>query len=163
MNTGQMLLAVGAIMLLSSMVLRFNRAVLTTDEVMYNSKFNVLASSLCTSLIDEAKQKAFDEATTETAISDLTKLSATMQADGGENYDEFDDFDDFHNYYRVDSTSIPRETFYISSKVTYVNLANPIAATTSKTWHKMITVTVLGPSMKVPVTISSIYSYWFFR
>lgn len=163
MNTGQMLLAVGAIMLLSSMVLRFNRAVLTTDEVMYNSKFNVLASSLCTSLIDEAKQKAFDEKTVDAAISDVTKLSAKLEAENGEDYDEFDDFDDFHNYLRTDSTSIPHEVFYLSSKVTYVDLTNPIKATTSKTWHKMITVTVLGPSMKVPVQISSIYSYWFFR
>ena len=63
MNTGQMLLTVGALILLSTMIMRFNRSVLTSDEVMYNSKYNVLASSLCVSFIEEARGKAFDQNT----------------------------------------------------------------------------------------------------
>ena len=163
MNTGQMLLALGALMLLSSMVLRFNRTVLTSDEVMYNSKFNVLAASLCTSLIDEAKSKAFDEETDGAAISDLNKLSASLKADGSETYETFNDFDDFHNYIRTDSTSIPGEVFYLTCKVNYVEPTTSIKITTSKQWHKMITVTVMSSSMKDPVQISSVYSYWYFR
>ena len=158
-----MLMALGALMLLSAVILRFNRTVLTSDEVMYNSKFNVLAASLCTSLIDEAKSKAFDEKTDGAAISDITKLSPDLKADGGETYATFNDFDDFHNYIRTDSTSIPGEVFYLTCKVNYVEPTSSLKITTSKQWHKMITVTVMSSSMKDPVQISSVYSYWYFR
>jgi len=163
MNTGQMLMALGALMLLSAVILRFNRTVLTSDEVMYNSKFNVLAASLCTSLIDEAKSKAFDEKTDDAAISDLDKLSSKLKAESGETYATFNDFDDFNNYIRTDSTSIPGEVFYLTCKVNYVKPTSSLKITTSKQWHKMITVTVMSSSMKDPVQISSIYSYWYFR
>jgi len=166
MNTGQMLLALGALMLLSSMVLRFNRTVLTSDEVMYNSKFNVLAASLCTSLIDEAKSKAFDEKTDGAAISDITKLSPDLKTDGGENPKDnstFNDFDDYNGYIRTDLTSIPGEVFYLTCKVNYVETTTAIKTTTSKQWNKLITVTVMSPSMKDSVQISSVYSYWYFR
>jgi len=163
MNTGQMLLSLGALILLSTMVLRFNRTVLTSDEVMYSSKFNVLAASLCTSLIDEAKSKAFDENTDGAAISDVNKLSTTLGKDGGETYATFNDFDDFNNYIRTDSTSIPGEVFYLTCKVNYIETTTAIKTTTSKQWNKLITVTVMSPSMKDPVQISSLYSYWYFR
>jgi MSHA pilin protein MshD len=162
MNTGQMLLTVGALILLSTMILRFNRAVLTSDEVMYNSKFNVLASSLCTSIIEEARGKAFDQETDSASVSSVSLLSSTLGPDFGEKYEDFNDFDDFNEYIKIDST-MPSAVFYVTSKVTYVEPTNPIKVTTSKTYHKMITVTVLSSSMKDPVAMSSTYSYWFFR
>lgn len=162
MNTGQMLLTLGALILLSSMILRFNRSVLTSDEVMYNSKYNVLASSLCVSLIEEARGKAFDQNTVGAAVNNLTKLSATLGKEG-ETYENFNDFDDFNNYVRTDST-MPSAVFYVTSKVTYVERnSTTISATANRTWHKMITVTVLSPSMKDPVKMSSTYSYWYYR
>lgn len=162
MNTGQMLLTVGALILLSTMILRFNRSVLTSDEVMYNAKFNVLAASLCTSIIEEARGKAFDQNTDSAAVSNVSQLSTTLGPDFGETYDKYNDFDDFNGFVKVDST-MPSAIFYTTSKVTYIEATNPIKVTTSKTWHKMITVTVMSSSMKDPVTISSTYSYWFFR
>ena len=162
MNTGQMLLTVGALILLSSMILRFNRSVLTSDEVMYNSKFNVLASSLCVSVIEEARGKAFDQNTDSAAVSKTDQLSNTMGPDFGEKYEDFNDFDDFNGYIRIDST-MPSAIFYVTSKVTYIEHTSPIKATTNRTWHKMISVTVMSSSMKDPVKMSSTYSYWFYR
>ena len=162
MNTGQMLLSLGALILLSTMILRFNRAVLTSDEVMYNSKFNVLASSLCTSLIEEARGKAFDQETDSAAVTKTDQLSTTMGPDFGEKYESFNDFDDFDGFVKVDST-MPSAIFYVTSKVTYVEANNLLNIVTKKTWHKMITVTVMSSSMKDPVQMSSTFSYWFFR
>lgn len=163
MNTGQTFLALGALIMLSTMVLRFNRTILTSDEVMYSSKFNVLAASLATSLIDEAKSKAFDQKTDTAVVNDINQLSPQLKADGSETYATFNDFDDFNDYIRQDTTSIPGETFWVTSKVYYVESLNPIKITTNKTWHKMIVVTVINSTMKDPVKISSIYSYWYFR
>lgn len=162
MNTGQTFLAVGAIILLSSMVLRFNRTVLTSDEVMYNSKFNVLASSLCVSVIEEARGKAFDQNTDSAAVSNVNQLSATLGPDFGETYEDYNDFDDYNGYVKTDST-MPSAIFYITAKVTYVKNEHPIKPTANRTWHKMITVTILSSAMKDPVKMSSTYSYWFYR
>ncbi len=162
MNTGQMLLSLGALILLSTMVLRFNRTILTSDDVMYNSKFNVLASSLCTSLIEEAKGKAFDKATDSTAVNNLNQLSAVLGPETGETYEDFNDFDDFNGLVKVDST-MPSAVFYVTSKVTYIDASDPNKVSTNPTWRKAITVTVMSPSMSRSVQMSSIYSYWYFR
>ncbi|HEY4755473.1 MAG TPA: hypothetical protein VIH28_05385 [Ignavibacteriaceae bacterium] len=162
MNTGQMLLSLGALIFLSTIVLRFNRAVLTSDEVMYNSKFNVLAASLCTSLIEEARGKAFDQETDSAAVTKVDQLSTTLGPDFGETYETFNDFDDFNGFVKVDST-MPSAVFYVTSKVTYVEANNILNILTKRSWHKMITVTVMSSSMKDPVQMSSTFSYWYFR
>lgn len=162
MNTGQMLLSLGALLLLSTMILRFNRSVLTSDEVMYNSKFNVLASSLCTSIIEEARGKAFDESTVNNAVTKTDELSKNLGSETGETYETFDDFDDFNGYVRVDST-MPSAVFYVMSKVDYIVVSSLVKPVSSPTWHKRITVTVISPSMKDPVQMSSTFSYWYFR
>jgi len=162
MNTGQMLLSLGALIFLSTIVLRFNRAVLTSDEVMYNSKFNVLAASLCTSLIEEARGKAFDQETDSAAITKVDQLSTNLGPDFGETYETFNDFDDFNGFVKVDST-MPSAVFYVTSKVTYVEANNILNILTKRSWHKMITVTVMSSSMKDPVQMSSTFSYWYFR
>lgn len=79
MNTGQTMLAVGAMMLLSFLVLRFNSVHITSAQASYNAKFGIVATSLANSLIEEAKDKAFDELvldTTKTILSanDFSKL-----------------------------------------------------------------------------------------
>ena len=162
MNTGQMLLSLGALIFLSTIVLRFNRAVLTSDEVMYNSKFNVLAASLCTSLIEEARGKAFDQETDSAAITKVDQLSTNLGPDFGETYETFNDFDDFNGFVKVDST-MPSAVFYVTSKVSYVEANNILNILTKRSWHKMITVTVMSSSMKDPVQMSSTFSYWYFR
>src|SRR4030065_494265 len=162
MNTGQMLLTVGALILLSSIIFRFNRAVMTSDEVMYNSKFNVLAASLCTSLIEEARGKAFDQETDSAAVTKVDQLSTTLGPDFGETYETFNDFDDFNGFVKVDST-MPSAVFYVTSKVSYVEANNILNILTKRSWHKMITVTVMSSSMKDPVQMSSTFSYWYFR
>ena len=50
MNTGQTMLAMGAMMLLSFLVLRFNSIHLTSAQASYNSKFGIVATSLANSL-----------------------------------------------------------------------------------------------------------------
>lgn len=162
MNTGQMLLTMGAIILLSTMVLRFNSSLLTSDDVMYNAKFNVLASSLATSLIEEAKGKAFDQNTDGAAVSATNMLSATLGPESGEIYPDFNDFDDFNGFVRVDST-MPSAVFYVTSKVTYVSAADPNTVSSTQTWRKVISVTIMSPSMSNPVQMSSIYTYWYYR
>lgn len=164
MNTGQTLLTIGAMYLLSLLILQTNKNFMMTEDVMMNSKFGVLAVSLGTSLIEEASSKAFDANTDTSAISDVNLLT---QASGlgpkaGESYPNFNDFDDFNNFSKIDTT-MPSAPFKIQCSVVYINPSNPEAAVNYRTWHKKIIVTVSSKFMPDTVKLSSIYSYWFFR
>lgn len=162
MNTGQLLLTTSAIVLLSLLILRVNNGFLSTNQVMMENKFNVLAISLGSSLLEEATGKAFDENTVENTVSTLSSLS-TIGVDAGEVYPDFDDFDDFNNLVKVDST-LPSAVFTIRCQVSYTSPSNPNSTTgTTKTWHKKLTVSVSSPSMVDTIRFSTIYSYFYYR
>jgi MSHA pilin protein MshD len=166
MNTGQTILTAGAMMLLSILVLRVGSSTLVTQDSMYNSKFGILAISLASSFLEQATQKAFDEATKEDFVTSINSL--TLKSDfgagkeAGEHKDSlhtYDDFDDFHEYTNVDST-MPSALFKINCTVNYVNPSISGFISTDRTWHKMMTVTVTSPSMKDTVTLNKVFSYW---
>ncbi len=123
MNTGQSLLSIGALFLLSLTVLRVNNSILITDSVMQESKFGILATSLATSLIEKASKKAFDANTyadAVTTLSELTSAGGMGPGSGEEAPDSCNDFDDFNGY--IDSvTNLPSAKFYLSAEVCYVN------------------------------------------
>ncbi len=74
MNTGQMMLTIGALILLSLVVLRVNNGFLNTNSVLIDSKLGVLATSVATSIIEEATGKAFDEKTDGASVSKTNRF-----------------------------------------------------------------------------------------
>ena len=166
MNTGQMLLTLGALVLLSTLTLRVNTSQLTTQETMQNTKFGVLAISLATSIMEEASEKAFDESTVDDWVDNINLLTSKNKfgADTGENPDSsntFDDFDDFDGYSIVDST-MPSAVFNISCIVDYVDPDDADFLTITSTWHKQLTIKVTSPSMADSIEMTKIFSYWKF-
>ncbi|GAB4298681.1 MAG: hypothetical protein Kow0098_24240 [Ignavibacteriaceae bacterium] len=164
MNTGQSLFAIGALLILSLTVLRFNNNILQTDNIMLDSKSTILAVSLATSLIEEANRKAFDAASAENAVVDVADLTDAYSLGPGwwETRETYNDFDDFNGFTET-ITNLPAAIFNISCEVSYVSPDNPDGKVNYKTWHKKLTVTVDSPSMENPVILSTIYSYWNFR
>ena len=164
MNTGHMMLSVGAMMLLSVLLLNVNSNILNTNNVLYDSKFGILAISLGTSIIEEANSKSFDVATNGDAINDVNLLtpSAGLGPAMGEVYPNFNDFDDFNGFTRTIS-NMPSAVFKESCVVNYVLDTNPSITSTNKTWHKRIDVFVSSPSMRDTLKLSSVCSYWYFR
>jgi len=167
MNTGQMLITIAALLLLSLVILRINNVFFSTSSVMLDTKFGVLAVSLGTSIIEEANSKAFDKATDTTSISQTSVLTtvASLGPEAGEIYPNFNDFDDFNGYVRstAGDSSFQSAPFYISCQVGYITPSNPESFVSSQTWHKKINVTVTSPSMKDTIRLSSVFSYWYFR
>ena len=164
MNTGQSLFSIGALLLLSLTILRVNANILTTDGVMQNSKLGVLAISLATSMIEEASKKAFDAASANDAVVNLSELTEPSGLGPGtgeteENYNDFDDYNGFSKHV----AGLPSAEFDVSCVVNYVNPGDLNGLVMTKTWNKKITVTVSSPSMSDTVRLSSIYSYWHFR
>lgn len=161
MNTGQMLITIGALALLAIVILRVNTNFLNTNTVLMENKFGVLAVSLGTSVLEEAKGKAFDQNTDSSAVTGLNELS-TLGPESGETDPLFNDFDDYNGLIRIDST-MPSAPFKIECDVSYINPNDPDGSSASKTWHKKLTVTVTSEFMVDTISISSIYSYWYFR
>jgi len=164
MGSGQMFLTIGAMTIFSFLILRLNMANLSTEDGMMNGKFGILAVSLASSVMEDACSKAFDNVTDENAYKSTSYLTASnlLGPENGETYDTFNDFDDFNGYTRIDST-LPSARFRVTAKVAYINPSDPDVATTSKTWHKKIIVTVSSPSMQDTIRLSQVFSYWSFR
>jgi hypothetical protein len=158
------MLTIGAMLLLSTLMLRVNTNNLTTDSIRAEAQYGVLATSIITSIMEEAKSFSFDEATDTNSVTSLSELTPALDLgpESGETYGTFNDFDDFNGYTRVDST-MPSAIFNIECAVDYVNSSNLLGKSSITTWHKKITVTVSSDFMTDSLTQSNIYSYWYFR
>ncbi len=177
MNTGQMLITIGAIVLLAIVILRVSTTLLVTDNILDRSKVSLIAVSLATSLIEEASNKAFDQATFNNSVDNVSVLTtrAKLGPETGEVYPGFNDFDDY-NFFRVNpkierievADSLHFE-FKIFCAIDYVTGSNPEVATSSQQWHKRMTVKVTSDAMKDEISgkqdtvkMSTIFSYWYF-
>lgn len=161
MNTGQMMITLAAMVLLSLVILRVTTNFLTTDDVLMESKFGVLGISLATSIMEEATGKSFDEESDSGTVISLSDLSS-IGPDAGEVYPNFDDFDDYDGLVKIDS-SMPSAIFQIECKVNFVNPNNLDGYSASKTWHKKLKVLVTTKSSPDTIEMQTIYSYFFFR
>ena len=174
MGTGQMMITVGAIMLLTMVILRVNNNFLGTDVTLMRAKFGILATSLGTSIIEEANSKSFDEASVDNGVNSTTLLTqaVSLGPESGEVYPEFDDFDDFNGltFNTRDDSTFMSAVFDVEVTVRYVSEGNLDGYSGSRTWHKKIDVAITSESLTDIYTdeqdtlrMSSIFSYWYYR
>ena len=154
-------LAIGAIALLALISLRFNTTVLQNKTTEIENKVYLTAFSLADDLIEEIKQKAFDEQTVEwraIPVEQLTNTDAFGPVDPDEfSVNDFDDIDDYHNYSK--SISLPHvENYSVLSTVEYVAAADPDITSSSQTYFKKISVRVTSPYLSHPVRLSFIFT-----
>ena len=170
MNTGQSLLSLGAMTLVAMIILQVNTGFVMTSSNLLNNKLYILATSLGSSIIEEASGKPFDANTVTDVASSLTDLTyaGSLGSSKIESYPNFNDFDDF-NGMDITSTSLSSAEFNIRSEVCYITPNNPDKKSSSNTWHKKITVYVTSSSLFDPegnqdtLIMSSVFSYWHFR
>ena len=169
MGTGQMLMTVGAMILLSVIVVTINQGYLVNNEVMLDSKFDLLAISLAISVVEDAKGLAFDEITSVGAnVGDPSEFSI-IGRDGTEFYtsrtlntfNDFDDFDGLHVSYN--DTTLESAIYIIDCEAGYISDQNPDYFTNSNTYNKKLNVMVSSPSMTDTIRISTVMSYFYFR
>ena len=160
MNTGQMMLTLGALMLISLTILNFNINLADIDDSLNDNRFRLEALSMLTSHIEETGQYFFDEVTTDT-LTEATLANFTSEADFGWDFNdsgEIDDIDDFHGTTIADtgrsglvynvSPIRTKEKVYLDVLSEAVN--NPIRLTLG--WA-MVDSTTLPPS-------SLLLAYW---
>ena len=154
-------ISIGAIALLALISLRFDSTVLETKQTEVENKVYLTAFSLADDLIEEIKQKAFDEQTVEwraIETGDLTPYNAFGPLDPGESSVEtFDDIDDYQGYQK--EVSLPHvENYTITSNVDYVSASDPDETSLVQTYFKRVTVRVTSPYLTHPVRLSFVFT-----
>ena len=145
MNYSQILLVLGAIVILSLISLNVYRSILNSSELTIDSESIITANAVANDILTEITSKSFDEATVSTILEeDNIPTAFTTTAGFGpddESYPAYDDIDDFDGYSTVIST--PRlGNFDVNVSVDYVHMNNPDVVLASKTRTKRIIVTV---------------------
>ena len=168
MSTIQMLLVLGAMILLSLLIMNVSKNTLSTEDVMYNSNFGITATSIGVSIIEDASKKRFDNIfyVDSTAVYDVSHFTASVDlgVDSGETITDastFNDFDDYNGFTGIDST-MPSAIYNFSSNVYYIDEMDPDGSINTQSFHKKITVRVWSNSMKDTMVMSSVFSYWSF-
>lgn len=157
----QQLLVIGALIILGSLVLTFNRS---TQNVNANNYFNIAvidATASAQSLIEGIQTKAFDENTITSSVSAASALTAnaSLGPDAGESITtHFDDVDDYKNYTEID-TFQQFGQFTVSVDVNYVQKYSPETVSATPTFLKKIDVTVSNSFLTRSLTLSRIITY----
>ena len=173
MNTGQSILTILAMLLLSILVLRVNNTFLSTGSVISDSKLGLIAISLAEAKLAEIKNKAFDQYTAQGNVPDDNYASEltvpkNLGPEENETYPNFNDVDDYNRFATNDTvriqTGMKPEIFRDSCAVEYVDSDNPENVSNNiATFNKKITVFITNRMLPDTIKISSIYSYWNFH
>jgi hypothetical protein len=167
-----MLLTIGGLILLGTFILYANGLLFDNARIAQNNEFVICAISLAQSVIDEAKTKSFDEATTTGSVSLTSALSSTLGREIGETLStpdtvqgsipvsasRFDDVDDYNGYVRVVNTA-RAENYNISTVVSYASETCPDSLKGFRTFCKKMDVTITSPFFSHPVQMSYAFVY----
>ena len=148
-------------MLMSTLILSSNRAVLENSDMVAQGAYRLMATSLGQAVIEEAGSKEFDEEVVGTPPTDLPSGFTAPGALGpdGESDPDFDDVDDFNGLER-DITAADSVGYHLSVQVGYVDAADPNTVISSRTFFKKMDVTVSSDYFSGDTVLSYIFSYW---
>jgi hypothetical protein len=179
MNTGQVLMIIGALTLLSVVSLSVNTLILNTTVTYIQTEAQLTGISVAQSMLDEIMTQSYDSATVNgTRIWDSTKFTPTSrlgrETSPGINevtavtlpespdtavpyssvrkYNDVDDYNNYRRYYYSSALGL----FAVVDSVYYVRESNPDQQSTSQTYFKKIVITVRHPNLCIQGT----YNPW---
>lgn len=172
MGANQLLLIVGALVLLITVQLSINSTIIRAYEYSLDGEATIDAVSIGQAMIDEINTKSFDEATVAApkyTVSALTAPASLGRDGSGENVildsgavflskTLFDDIDDYNGYTRrVKSSTL--DFYTVRDSVYYVTEADLTVPSTTQTFYKRIEVVVTNANLLFPVKMTSLYAY----
>lgn len=150
----QSILALGALVIFSIVSLLFNSSYMQSSAVEIEDKVYLTAFSLADDLIEEMKQKAFDEKTIDFQAIRKDQLTLTLGKEG-EVWPDFDDIDDYKGY--IKNVDAPHaEGYHISCDVTYCDEDGNVLGT--QDYYKKVTITVSSDYLPDPFEMYFIFS-----
>jgi hypothetical protein len=168
MNSGQTMLVLGAMAILSMLTLSINSSIINASVFGFNMEVNLDAISIAQSMMDEVLFNDFDQMTTNNVrafdYSDVTPAGSLGTDNAGETITgtvdiedtskvkdfqsktKFNDIDDYKGYNRK-AWNTRLGWFDVNVNVAYVSETNPDNEVTSATFYKKVTVSVTHPNM----------------
>ncbi|MGA9363237.1 MAG: hypothetical protein WBW16_02600 [Bacteroidota bacterium] len=147
MSTGQVILTIGAFMLLSTILVSFYGLVADSNKAIDGTQGDITEVALAISFQEIIQGMAFDEATGDSMRVQVNDLSSTLGPDNpppaGEpnetNLETFDDIDDFNNY-EIDQMNPGGVlgTYRTHFNVYYVTPSNINQISSGKTFTKRV-------------------------
>jgi hypothetical protein len=157
-------LTLGAMAILAFISLRFNSTLLQNRTTEIENKVCLTAFSLADDLIEEIKQKAFDEQTVVFRSITPDELTSSVNfapevRDAGESEltSTWDDIDDYNGYTKQISTPHV-ENYTVASTVDYVSASDQDEVSNIQTYYKRVTVRVTSPYLSYPVVLSFVFT-----
>jgi hypothetical protein len=156
----QMMLVIGALMMLSVLTLNLNRAQFMNSTEMSESEFIMTGTAIGQTIINEIGTKAYDQITVASDTASLASFTApnALGPNTGEVYPLFNDVDDYNRLSTV--VGSPRAgDFTVRGSVDYVDPSTPNTTSTIRTRTKRVRLTVTSPFMTTPVNLVYYKSY----
>lgn len=164
MQTGETILVIGSMILLSIFALSMNSSITHNHAVLYQSEEILDALAVAQRYIEQAERLRFDEDKSATIPSSFT-YAGNLGPDSGEQYPNFDDIDDYNGFTHTDSLS-GNVHYTISVSVDYVTQGSPDTPTSTRTYFKRMKVTVYSASLsELPtrsVEMKKFFAYHYF-
>jgi len=164
MASTEVLLTIGALILLSMFTLTLNSHMVQDRAAMFQSEQYLEAIGSAQRFIEQAEVLRFDEHKDASAIASFTS-SANLGPDTGESYGSFDDIDDYDGYSVQDSLT-NSILFTINVSVYYVDPNYAYTPTTSNTYYKEMTVSIHSDAFSGPVegtiVLRKLFAYHYF-
>jgi len=142
--SNQMLLATGALFILTLLILLFYQSSTEQSSVSVENEAILAGTGIAQALIAEIQKRSFDERTVThaTYFTDSISVSGALGPDAGEVFiTQFDDIDDFNNY-SVTDVSTRLGDYKLSVDVDYVGNLAPDTKTFNRTFNKKVTVSI---------------------
>jgi len=161
MSSGQTLLTIGGIMLLSFIMLTFYESEGTSTTMTLFNEALITSTGIAQTVIEEMALKDFDELTISSVADspDSLTLAYNLGPETGEtDIDLFDDIDDFNGYARSDSLS-RLGNFNIEVDVNYILYEDPDSVVNVRTFYKLARVSVTNIYLVDTLTLSYTSSY----
>jgi hypothetical protein len=150
----QSMLAIGALVIFSIVSLLFNSSVLQNSTIEIEDKVYLTAFSLADDLIEEMKEKAYDEKTVDFQAINPFQLS-DIGPDGSEAWPNFNDVDDYDGYNKlIDAPHA--EGYTVQCHVKYCNADGNLSVV--KTFYKKVIITVSSDYLRDPFQMYFIFS-----
>jgi len=156
----QSLLAIGAVWLFALVTINFNTTVVHNISIEVENKVYLDAFSLADDMIEEIKQKTFEDTTGTWDYPKIEDDLQTIYTEESNNRDLFDDIDDYNGFIEV--VGLPYvENFRRTVSVKFANPNNFSDTTfTNKSFYKRVDVTVESVEnyLTNPVHLSFIFA-----
>lgn len=157
MGTRELILSVAAVALFAMATLTLNRLSNVHAEDLLQRQKELAAFSLAQDLVEEVKNKAFDENVLNNRPASLPTGFSTLGPSGGEVYPHFDDVDDYDGLNIT--VNDPMGPFQLSAEVDYVDDTAPDVPVLYPTFYKRLKVTVAGWGLPQPVEVRYVFAF----